>query len=111
MNKISSGPELFQLHAQVCQALGDAKRLMIIHALRDGERGVGELAASLGLAQPTVSQHLAVLRERGLVVPRREGNHTYYRLASPKIALACDLMREVMLERMAYAQALRQSAG
>lgn len=110
MNKFPD-QDLFQLHAQVCQALGEAKRLMIIHALREGERGVGELAASLGLPQPTVSQHLALLRERGLVLPRREGNHIYYRLSSPKIAQACDLMREVMLERLAYAQALCQSAG
>lgn len=91
--------EFAELHAEVCSGLADPKRLMILDALRDGERSVNDLCRALGLAQPNVSQHLAVLRERGLATVRREGRHVMYAVASPKIIQAMDLLREVMSER------------
>lgn len=91
---------LFELHAQICQALGNAKRLEILHALRHGERSVGELATVLGARKANASQHLMVLRAKGIVVSRREGQAVFYRLTSPKVTRACDLMREVLLARL-----------
>ncbi len=92
--------ELLQLHASVCKGLADAKRLLIINALRDGELSVGEICENLGLPQANVSQHLAVLRDKGLVRPRRNGQFVYYSLSSRKIIEAMDLLREVMAEQL-----------
>ena len=91
--------ELYQLHAQFCQALSDPKRLLIINELYHGERSVGELATSLGLRQANLSQHLARMRERGLVAPRRQGATVFYSLADPRIYDAIGLLREVMAEQ------------
>lgn len=61
-------------------ALGDATRRAIIVALREGERTVGALAASLPVSRPAVSQHLAILRAAGLVLERPAGTRRWYRL-------------------------------
>ena len=87
--------ELYQLHASVCKGLADPKRLLILNALRHGELSVSEICDEVGFAQANVSQHLAVLREKGLVVSRRDGQRVYYRVSSPKIneALAAEVFR------------------
>lgn len=92
--------ELYRLHASVCKGLADPKRLLIINALRHGERSVSELCDELSLPQANVSQHLAILRQRGLVDVRRDGQWAYYSLTSPKIIAAMDLLREVMAEQL-----------
>ena len=92
--------EVFQRQAELCKSLSDAKRLMIIHELRRGEKSVNDLAERLGMKQSNTSQHLGVLRNAGVAVPRREGNAVYYRLVNPKIAGACDLVREVIGEQL-----------
>jgi ArsR family transcriptional regulator len=92
--------ELYQLHAQVCKGLADPKRLLIINALRDGERSVSEICEMLDLPQSNVSQHLAILREKGLVTTRKQGQRVFYSLTSRKIIEAVDLLREVMAEQV-----------
>jgi ArsR family transcriptional regulator len=72
---------------------------------------VGQLVASLGLPQSNVSQHLAILRERGIVTTRRKGTTIYYSLANPKIGEACDLVREVLADQLSQNQALAKSLG
>lgn len=62
------------------QALGDTTRRAIVEGLRGRERTVGELAASLPVSRPAVSQHLAVLRAAGLVLDRPQGTRRWYRL-------------------------------
>ena len=69
--------------------------------LGDGELSVGEIAETLGVSQSNASQHLAVLRERGIVTPRRAGTSVYYSLRSQKILTAIDLMREFVAEESA----------
>jgi DNA-binding transcriptional ArsR family regulator len=101
--------QLFKLQAEICKTLADPKRLMILHELREGEMSVGQLVSNLGLQQANVSQHLAILRERGIVNRRREGTSVYYGLANPKIAQACDLVREVLAAQLAENQALADS--
>lgn len=87
--------EGYRLRAELCRVLTDPKRLMIIDALRRGERSVTELAGELGCTMPNTSQHLTVLRGAGLVSGRREGTTIYYRLAEPGIAQACDLVAAI----------------
>jgi ArsR family transcriptional regulator len=92
--------EIALLYEQVCHALGDPKRLMILYALGKQPRYVSELAAELDLPQPTVSRHLKILRERSLVETTRDGNTVYYALADDRLIQALDLLRGVLRERV-----------
>ena len=67
------------------KALAHEDRLLLLCQLTEGERNVGELEALVGVHQPSLSQHLGVLREEGLVETRREGKYIYYRLASTEV--------------------------
>ena len=87
--------EHYRLHADVCRVLTDPKRLMLLDALRAGERSVGDLALAIGVALPNASQHLAVLRNSGLVLTRRDGNAIFYRLADPRVLEACRLLQSL----------------
>ncbi len=107
MARVDAG-EIYELHARVCKAIADGKRLLIISELRDGPRTVGELAAALGVPQANASQHLAILRDRGIVAARRSGSNIWYSLTSEKITEAIDLMCEFMAEQ---AQSRRSLAG
>lgn len=93
---MSIASELNQLHAGVCKGLADPKRLLIINVLRDGEMSVGEICEELELPQANVSQHLAIMRERGLVNARKDGQFVFYSLTTMKIVEAVDLLRQVM---------------
>ncbi len=84
------------LAAKLFRGLGDRSRLAILAALRDGERCVSELVAETGLAQPNVSNHLACLRDCGLVLARPEGRHVRYRLGDPRVALLLATAAEVV---------------
>ncbi|MDY6836186.1 MAG: metalloregulator ArsR/SmtB family transcription factor [Chloroflexota bacterium] len=106
MDTDTTTSEVFQVQAEFCKCLADPKRLMIIHELRLGEKSVSELSGSLGLKQSNTSQHLAVLRNAGIVEARREGSLVFYKLVSEKIAQACDLVREVIATHLQKRQLL-----
>jgi ArsR family transcriptional regulator len=93
--------EVNLLHAQMCQGLADPTRILILYLLADSPRYVTELAEALGVRQPTVSHHLKVLRERGLVTTTREGNAVRYELRDRRIVEALDLLRAVMADILA----------
>ena len=93
--------ELYRRKAELCKTFSDPKRLMIISELRQGEKSVSELVAALQVPQAVVSRHLAVLRNRGVVVTRRQGVNIYYRLADTKIIEACDIVHEILLDQVA----------
>lgn len=95
--------EVVALHARLCQALADPKRLLLIYELSDGPRTVGDLCTTLGISQSNVSQHLAILRDRGVVVATRSGSRVVYRLKGDKVVRALDLLREFMREQAADA--------
>jgi DNA-binding transcriptional ArsR family regulator len=88
MNSVMVAPQDMRAAAtQACQlmkVLSNPDRLMILCQLAQGERSVGDLEASLGIVQPTLSQQLTVLREESLVATRRDGKRIHYRLASPQ---------------------------
>jgi DNA-binding transcriptional ArsR family regulator len=102
--------ELHELHARLCKAIADPKRLMIITELRDGPMTVGELAEALEMRQSNTSQHLAILRERGVVVATKEAQNVYYSLESKKVVRAIDLLREFMVEQLGGQSRLRKAA-
>lgn len=96
--------ELTLLHANICKALGDPKRIQILYLLAEAPRNVTALAEALGAPQPTVSRHLTILRERGLVSTERDGTNIQYSVADSVIISILDDMRELLrraLERQA----------
>lgn len=98
-----------EMHAEICKTLGSPTRIQILMTLHEGERTVGQVSRALGLREANVSQHLAVLRHRGLVVPRREGTSVFYKISSPKIIEACGLLREVLMEQLKDSRKLAAS--
>lgn len=100
--------ELFKLKAELCKTFADAKRLAIINELRNGEKLVGELARSLNIPHAVASRHLALLRNRGVVRPRREGTNVYYSISDPQIVAACDLVHQVLLNNLTKSKELAE---
>jgi ArsR family transcriptional regulator len=90
---------LYDLHAAICKTFANPWRLRIVEALADGERTVSQLVEQMGIPKSNVSQHLGIMRDKGVVEYRREGGHVFYRLSNPKVLQACRLMREVLLEQ------------
>lgn len=93
--------EYAHLTATLCKAVNDPKRLMLLHLLGDCPRPVGELAAAIDAPQANVSQHLAVLREQGLVETERQGASIIYSLRHPRVLEAIRIMREVQADEAA----------
>lgn len=89
--------------AVVFEALAESNRRHLLDLLRSGERGVNELVAETGLAQPSVSKHLKALREAGLVAVRPDGRRRWYRLrVEPLVELDAWLQpfRELWADRL-----------
>jgi len=86
--------------AEFCKGQAHPKRLMILHLLMNGEKSVGEIAETLKIGQPTVSQHLNYMKRSGVVKSRREGNIVYYSLADRRIAQACSIITQVVKEKL-----------
>lgn len=92
--------KIFEVQAAICQTLANAKRLEIIAVLGRKELTVGNIAEKMGLRMANLSQHLSIMKDKGILEARREGVHIYYRLSNPKVLKACSLMKEVMIEQL-----------
>lgn len=101
-----SRAELCQLHASFCHALADANRLLVIEALRDGPCTISDLVAILDVGQSTVSRHVAVLRERGIVRVARDGPNVVCHLADQRVVQIVDLLHAMVFDRLRYASTL-----
>ena len=98
--------QIYQYHAEMCQVFSHPKRLEVINVLRDGEMSVTELAQKLELTIGNLSQHLSMMKERHILVTRKEGNMVYYRIANPKLIRCFDMMREMLFEQIRQDAAL-----
>jgi ArsR family transcriptional regulator len=97
--------ELNLMHSTICHAVGDPKRIQILYALHERPQNVNSLAQNLNTPQPTISRHLAILRQVALVNTRRAGTNMIYTLADPRIITVLDSMREMLrdsLERQSH---------
>lgn len=82
--------------ARLLALLANEKRLLILcHLVAEEEMNVGALAEAVGLSQPALSQHLAKLREDGLVATRRAAQSIHYRLSDPRAARLLALLRDI----------------
>ncbi|MDP2920263.1 MAG: metalloregulator ArsR/SmtB family transcription factor [Dehalococcoidia bacterium] len=100
--------QIYEYHAEMCQVLSHPKRLEVINVLRDGEMSVTELSQKLGLTVGNLSQHLSMMKERHVLLTRKEGNMVYYRIANPKLIRCFDMMREMLFEQIRQDAALIQ---
>jgi DNA-binding transcriptional ArsR family regulator len=92
--------EITQLHADFCSALADSTRLILLYALAESPRNVTELTQELGQPQPTISRHLKILRERGLVEATRQGMTVQYAIADRRVIEALDILRSIMRDNI-----------
>jgi DNA-binding transcriptional ArsR family regulator len=92
--------EVIQLEADFCAALSDPNRIFILYALNESPLNVTELTNELGVPQPTISRHLKVLRERGLVFTERQRTVITYHLTDKRVIQAMDLLRSAMRDRL-----------
>lgn len=100
---------IYELQAEISKTLAHPIRLAILHNLKDGEKTVNQLTEAVGASQSNISQHLAILRQRQIVKTRKDGTNIYYRVASPKISQACDMVREVLIEQLSQRQELAKN--
>ena len=91
--------EFYNLHAELCKAIFNPKRLAILDALRHTRMNVGDLSIELKTSQSNISQHLGILKDKGLVRSVIEGNNTFYSISSDKILLAFDLVSEIIMDK------------
>ena len=98
MSFMKKQKSLYEMQAEVCKILASPKRIEIINALKDTEKSVSELVDILEIPKANVSQHLAIMRLKGILKSRRNGVNIFYSIASPKVIQACSLMKEVLME-------------
>jgi len=94
--------EVSRLEADLCSALADPTRILILYSLGEKPRNVNELAAELGITQPSTSRHLKILRDRRLVQTERQGTSITYEISDQRLLQALDLLRSVLRDRIAY---------
>ncbi|HEY4768005.1 MAG TPA: metalloregulator ArsR/SmtB family transcription factor [Candidatus Limnocylindria bacterium] len=100
---------IYDLQAEILKTLANPRRLEIAHLLADGPLTVSQLVAQLGIAQPNVSQHLALMRSAGVLESERDGREIRYRLADADFIVACGLMRAALQRRLVRLAALSTS--
>ena len=103
--------EITVLHANICSALAEPSRILILYALNEKPSNVSDLALELGISQPTASRHLNLLRERGLVSAQREGQSVVHTLTDRRIIKALDLLRAVLADKLKSQAALVEGSS
>jgi DNA-binding transcriptional ArsR family regulator len=98
--------EADQLHAEICAALADPRRIVALYVLAERPHTVNELAAELRITQSAASRHLKVLREKGLVQAVRQGTSMEYSLCDHRLIEALDLLRSVLRDDLAHRASL-----
>lgn len=101
MKALITDKAIFEMQAEICKTLTNPKRIEILNALKTEEKTVTEIVELLGASKANVSQHLAVMRHKGILTTRRAGVNIFYRVSNPKVIEACNLMKEVLFEQHA----------
>ena len=97
---------IFEIQADVCKVFSHPKRLHILCLLKDGEKSFAELQAATGLSKANLSQHLTLLRDKGVINARRQGQSLRFTVTNPKITAACELMHDFLCEQVTERQAI-----
>jgi DNA-binding transcriptional ArsR family regulator len=100
---------LREFKAGVFQGLAHPTRVAIAETLRDGEVSAGAIQETLGVEQANLSQHLGVMRAKGIVTSRKEGNQVFYSLRDPMLAKVLDIMRQYFVTHLSEASEMLQA--
>ena len=100
---------IYNMQAGISKTLANPIRLALLHTLRDGEKSVNELIDVLGISQSNISQHLAIMRQVGIVKTRKQATNIFYSVTNPKINQACDMVREVLIDQLSQRHELGQN--
>ena len=100
--------KIFELQAGVCKALAHPLRIEVIHILQDGEKCCTDILDETDELKSNLSQHLSIMVKSGILKVRKDSRCNYYSLSSSKVAKACSLMREVLIENLKKQQALHK---
>jgi ArsR family transcriptional regulator len=98
--------KIYEMHADMCKVFTSPVRIELLDILRKGKKSVSELVLETGLNQSNISQHLLVMREKGIVRTEKQGNYVFYTLANPKIAEAFGIMEEILTDQLAETEKL-----
>lgn len=90
--------EDIDLAARSLKAMSHPIRLKILCTLSGGEASVQEIVANVGTSQSNISQHLAILREKGILMSRKDANRVYYRVGNPRTLRLIGMMKELFCE-------------
>ncbi|MFS1052458.1 ArsR/SmtB family transcription factor [Enterococcus casseliflavus] len=88
----------FTMQLKLIHGFSNKTRYNILHVLKNGEQNVTDLLEKVGGSQSNISQHLACLRDCGLIEKRMEGKYYYYSIATPKIIQLMDVLDETILD-------------
>jgi DNA-binding transcriptional ArsR family regulator len=95
-----SPEELELLHSELCGAISDTTRIAIMYELVDGPLNVSSVVSALRLPQGTVSRHMKILRDSGMVRATRDGNRVYYELKEKRIIKVLNMMRNILADAL-----------
>jgi len=98
--------KIYEMHADLCKVFTSPVRVELIDILRHEKKSVNELVDLMGLSQSNISQHLHILRERGVVRTEKEGKFVYYTLTNLKISEAFSLMKDILEVQLAESEKL-----
>jgi len=91
---------LYEIHAEMCKVFSNPTRLEILNLLRDKEMSVTELIKKTKLSQANISQHLSIMKSKGVVTSNRRGKNVYYKITNLKIIKAFGIIREILTEKL-----------
>jgi len=97
---------VYVVKAQLFRVLGHPVRIRILELLSDGERTVGDLQAELQIDSSGTSQHLAALRQQGVLESRRAGASVYYRIRDPRVSQLLATARQILTSALSDSQTL-----
>ncbi len=111
MNTRELAREISLMEADLCFALSDSTRILILYALDEKPCNVAELVEVLEIPQSTTSRHLKILRDRGLVIAVRQGQNVQYQLADARLIEALNILRSVLRDRIVHRASLIEETG
>jgi len=98
--------KIYMMHAEMCKVFTSPVRLELLDILRNGKKSVSELVQLIGLNQANISQHLQIMKDKGIVKTEKKGNYVFYSIVNPKVSKAFGIMKEIMMDQLAESEKL-----
>lgn len=99
-NTLEADPKVYEIHAEVCKALAHPARLAVLDALRGGPKSPSDLADIIGISRANLAQHVAVMRDKGLLRRVRAGRAVAYTVSDVRLFDACSTLRRIIREQL-----------